>query len=103
MAPPRKSAADTPNDPTDDATQPDLDADAARQAGRAEQAERDAAEQSAADRAAVPEEGALVVDVAANLSLAGGQILEVNQTGVTVPDTTEVRDCIAQGYLLLRD
>jgi outer membrane lipopolysaccharide assembly protein LptE/RlpB len=93
MAPPRKSTADTPSDPTEDATQPALDADAVA----ADEPGSDAARQD------VAAEGALVVDVAANLSLAGGQVLEVNQTGVTVPDTAEVRDCIAQGYLLLRD
>jgi hypothetical protein len=48
-------------------------------------------------------DGALVVDVMANLTLEGGEVLEVNQKGVTVPDTAEVRACITNGYLRLSD
>lgn len=44
--------------------------------------------------------GAITVDVNSNLSLAGGQILQVGQKGVKVADTAEVRACIAAGYLV---
>lgn len=45
------------------------------------------------------DDGSLVVDVRANLSLEGGLTLVADQGQVTVPDTPEVRACIAQGYL----
>lgn len=50
-----------------------------------------------------PAAGTLRVDVKANLSLAGGQVLQVDQGEATVPDTEEVRSCIAAGYLALAD
>lgn len=46
-----------------------------------------------------PAPDSLVVDVKANLTLPGVGQLEYGQTGVTVPDTAEVRDCLRAGYL----
>ncbi len=64
-------------------------------------AEPTAPEPTAPEAKPVVSPGALAVNVLANLSLEGGQVLQVNQTGVTVPDTLEVRACIEQGYLAL--
>lgn len=43
--------------------------------------------------------GGLIVNVNANLSLQHGQILVVGEEGVAVPDTAEVRGCIAAGLI----
>lgn len=56
-----------------------------------------------ADAPVAPTYATLRVNVKANLSLAGGPVLQVNQGEATVPDTEEVRSCIAAGYLDLVD